>query len=578
MTNEEYETWTGGLEFPQNLTLYADQFTERGAETVKEREGYHAVNLEKVFAHFKPSKSALLRNEAGELVEETFSFNAIEDFEDEQMIAQSSILVVVTRKIEAYNRIARQLERNKALRGTLEDGSRRKCLKNVLETLLAELKGEQHPQGQENLAGNLAQCGGFQLLKGIVLGIENMDPERKAMRAVFLSDNACRDERQRLEVELGLWTALLANEGAAPQELVKTCVSLCVDAEQSLQSNLAVLHDETRQLEVAYRTLEAFFDNAGEGDIDCLTLMNLKKDDFVSDEVENMTFIEHELKRHYDALSLKNSYSLLVVPGYLGDAASIRKWANLAYRNKVILVTDFKDCQSFKMLKEELEDAHLQASDVQLSNAIMTCNYLLARRKSELSDEDDDVYMPGSGALAGCMSNTRETSIAQGVVGRDHGFLNNVKGVRLDLLKSEIAVLIAQGVIPLAEDNGQTFALSNRSLYNGASASLQEYPIVRVLDWVNKVLMNYMHDIALETWDTYVSPQKLENKIRDFLDHYRGYQLLFSNYKLAQPSQDPVTKIVTVDVSVTPFYATKNLIIKLEADNKDYLNADTSVE
>lgn len=573
MTKEENGTWNGSLEFPQNRTLYADQFTERNHN----HEEFHAVSLESVFTHFKPSKSIELHNENGELVEETLSFNDIEDFEDAQLIEQCELLRTDHRKIEAYNRIIRQLERNKVLRQALDDATTRKCWKDFLETTLAELEGQKH-QNEAEGAEDMVKFGDFQLLKNIVPGIENMDPDRKAAKAIFLTDGAFLHARKKLGDELKLWIALLANGEIAPAELINMCMSLRIQAEERLQDNLSVIRREINQLEVTYRTLETFFDNAREGDVNCLTLINLSKDLLVSSESNALEPIENELKKYYDALSLKNSYSLLVVPGHLGDAANLRKWADLAYRNKVLLVTDFKDCRSFKLLKEELEETHLQGSEVMLSSMIMTCNYILGRKKSELSDEDDDVYIPGSGALAGRLSNIEETSIAQGVVGRDHGLLNHVKGTRLNLLVSEIAVLVAHGVIPLIEDNGQTFALSNRSLYNGASVSLQEYPIVRVLDWVNKVLMNYMHDIALETWDPYVSPQKLEKKIRDFLDHCRSYQLLFSNYKLAQPKQDPKTKVVTVDVSVTPFYSTKNLIITLEADNKEYLNANTAVE
>ena len=74
------------------------------------------------------------------------------------------------------------------------------------------------------------------------------------------------------------------------------------------------------------------------------------------------------------------------------------------------------------------------------------------------------------------------------------------------------------------------------------------------------------------------STQKLKDKIQDFLNHYQGYQNFFSKYKLGDPKQDPKTKIVTVDISITPFFAAKNFVIKLEADNKDYMGADTAVE
>lgn len=501
--------WGDASQFPQNLTLYVDQFNGDGSQNSQDRVVIQAGNINKAFQYYKPQMDIVLQNEEGESVIEHFEFCSVDDFEDDPLIAQSELLSLTAQKIDTCNNYIHHLERNKELHNAIVNG---------------------------------VDCNSY-----------------------FKDD-------------LNLWNAIVKAGGTDPRKAIDACFTIRNEAEANLQNNLAVIHEETHQLEVSYLTLETFFDNVGLGDTDCLTLMNLKKDLCSSSKSEGITIVQNELKKHYDALSLKNSFSLLVVPGYLGDASSLRKWAELAYRNKVLLVTDFNDCQSFKLLKEELEDAHFQDSDVKMSNVIMTCNYILGRKKSELSNEYDDVFIPGSGALAGRLANIKETNIAQGIVGKDHGFLNNVKGTRLSLLKSELSLLIAQGVIPLADFNGQTYALSNRSLYNGVTVSLQEYPIVRVLDWVNKVLMNYMHDIALETWDTYVSPQKLENKIREFLEYCRSYQLLFSNYKLAQPKQDPVTNIVTVDVSVTPFYSTKNLNITLEADNKDHLEANTSIE
>ena len=66
-----------------------------------------------------------------------------------------------------------------------------------------------------------------------------------------------------------------------------------------------------------------------------------------------------------------------------------------------------------EMLKEELDDASLQGTDPYLGNIVMTANYILGRKKSELAGEDEDLFIPASGALAGRMSNTEETVIAQ---------------------------------------------------------------------------------------------------------------------------------------------------------------------
>ena len=418
---------------------------------------------------------------------------------------------------------------------------------------------------QQSLDG-LNKFGGFQMVKGLIKGVENMDPRRKAVKNIFLSDAAYADSRQKLKNELELWVNILESGGTDPMQIIDSCKAKRDKAEQNLKSNLFNVHEEIKKLEVTYRSLDSFFANAGQGKIDCITLMNVNKDELEYHDSEDTLAIRDEMERYYDRLSLKNDYSLLVVPGYLGDANTIRMWADTAYRNKVMMITDFKDSQNFSMLKDELDDANLQGQDAKLANVVMTCNYLLGRKKSELADEDDDLYIPASAALAGRMTNTDEIVIAQGAAGKKYGTLSNVKGARLDLRKSEIAALIDQGVIPMVEEDGRTMAFSNRSLYNGATIGLQEYPIVRVFDWIGKVFQNFFNDEAFINWNSSVKAE-LQQAVHDFLSDYKGPGKLIENYNLKNINQDPKTKDIKIEVELKPFFAAKNFFIELTGHN-----------
>ena len=418
---------------------------------------------------------------------------------------------------------------------------------------------------QESLDG-LNKFGGFQLLKGLIKGVENMDPRRKAIKNIFLSDSAYADNRKKLKNELELWVSILDGEATDPMAIIDSCKAKCQKAEQCLSNNLFAIHDELHKLEVTYRALDSFFANAGQGKIDCLTLMNVNKEELEYHDSEDTLAIRDELERYYDRLSLKNNYSLLIVPGYLGDTNTIRMWADTAYRNKVMMLTDFKDSQNFSMLKDELDDANMQGQDAKLANVVMTCNYILGRKKSELAGEDDDLYLPASAALAGRMTTTDEIVIAQGAAGKKYGTLSNVKGARLDLRKSEIAALIDQGVIPMVEEDGRTMAFSNRSLYNGATIGLQEYPIVRVFDWIGKVFQNFFNDEAFINWNSSVKAE-LQQAVHDFLSDYKGPGKLIENYNLKGINQDPKTKDIKIEVELKPFFAAKNFFIELTGHN-----------
>ena len=137
----DVEAQDGIIEFPQNRTLYADQFTDEAPNTDEDREGFKPKNMKEVFEHYQPSKTGVaLETEEGGAAFEDFAFKSIKDFEDDQLIAQSELLSTEKGKIDAYNAVIQQLEKNKTLRNTLKDEAARGNLKNALKALLAEIE------------------------------------------------------------------------------------------------------------------------------------------------------------------------------------------------------------------------------------------------------------------------------------------------------------------------------------------------------------------------------------------------------------------------------------------------------
>lgn len=131
----------GIIEFPQNRTLYADQFTDAAPNTDEDREAFKAKSMKEVFEHYQPSKEGVtLETEEGGAVYEDFEFKQIKDFDDERLIEQSGFLSAKKAKIDAYNSVIRQLEKNKTLRNTLKDDASKENLKNALKALLSELE------------------------------------------------------------------------------------------------------------------------------------------------------------------------------------------------------------------------------------------------------------------------------------------------------------------------------------------------------------------------------------------------------------------------------------------------------
>lgn len=416
----------------------------------------------------------------------------------------------------------------------------------------------------------LSAFGGFNAVRGFMPDADNLNPTKKAAKAVFLTDKRFKEKRENLINDIKGWLEILEEGHASATEFVDACKEKEEKLEKVLSQGITDALFATANLERSYRALDSFFKTANAEKVKNLRIINVYKDDIADPDSGFAGEVDNILRGGFDRLSLKDCYSLLVVPGNVfQDKVSLLQWAKIAFKYKVMLLTDHADEYSFDDLFSNTEG--YKDSDIELQNVIMTANWIVGRESEKLSvDERENpaFFISSSSALAGKLYD-ESANMAQGAGGKKYGTLDGVKGVRLDLLKSEIASLMDNQVIPMVYSEGRVIAFNNSTLYSGDNTAMKEYPIVRVFDWVKKVLMNYVHEVALENWDPYNSPKNLKAKIQAFLNDYKGYGNLFQNYEIKEPTQDPVTKRITCDISLTPFYSAKNFIIKVSADKKD---------
>ena len=416
----------------------------------------------------------------------------------------------------------------------------------------------------------LSAFGGFNAVRGFLPDADNMNPAHKAAKSVFLTDKRFKDKREALANDLKGWIEILGEGLGTASEFADSCKAKEEKYTAVLKQGITDALYATRDLERSYRSLDAFFKSANTDKVKNLRVINVFKDDIADPDSGFAGEVEDILRNGFDRLSLKDCYSLVCVPGNVfTDKPTLLQWAKIAYKYKVLLLTDHADEFSFDDLQANTEG--YKDSDAELMNVVMTANWIVGRESEKMSEDEAEspaFYVYPSGALCGKLYD-ESANMAQGAGGKKYGTLDGVKGVKLDLLKSEIASLMDNQVIPMVYSEGRVMAFNNTTLYNGDLTAMKEYPIVRVFDWVKKVLMNYVHEVALENWDPYNSPKNLKAKIQAFLNDYKGYGNLFQNYEIKEPVQDPVTKRITCDISLTPFYSAKNFIIKVSADKKD---------
>lgn len=437
-----------------------------------------------------------------------------------------------------------------------------------LQAQESQQQGQQQHTGQPkgNPLAELNKMGGFGFVESVVDGIANMNPTRKARKEIFLNDSNKAEERKELLQKINLWVSLLEGNESA-DKMAETCKTKAQQADQNLKKNLKNTLDAVRMLETNYRTVAQFYKNTELDKVDNVSIVNASLEQ-VSD-LDNPLFIDaisEEFKNYYDRLDLRDNYSILAIPGYLGSNKVIEKWAKICNENKVMMVTDFANLDKPDDVVDLFHSANLTGGELHRSNVIMTCNWLVGRGKAEEVGEEENVELPPSTSLAGKIHKTLMSQVA---AGKKHGNINEVDAVKFELKKSEISQLEKMGLVPMVNEYGKIMAFSAKTLFTGDNIGLQTYSVVRVFDYVTKVLLDFLNRRAFENWNA-KNEDDLRRQIVTFLDNIKGPDKLIEKFKIVRFEQDRVNKDrVWLDIRMTPYFPTKSFVIKLDGHKGD---------
>jgi len=412
----------------------------------------------------------------------------------------------------------------------------------------------------------LLKFGGFDLLEACIEGVQNMNPERKARKRIFLTEMSKKEDRETLKKTLEIWSNILSGSDTV-SEMVESSEASATIAKDTLTKNLGKAIEATRNLERSYRSVALFYKNSESDKIKNISIVNAELDQMK--DLDNTRFIDaisEELNGAFDRLDLRDNYGLLVIPGYLGSNKVVEKWAKIAHDNKVMLVTDFEHLDEPDDVMEMFEAANLTGGDKYRSNVMMSCNWLVGRGKFDEVGEEEDLYVPPAGALAG---KVYSTLMSQVTAGKKFGGMNEVDGVRFDLKKSDIAQLEKLGLIPMVNEYGKVMAFSAKTLFNGDNLGLQTYSVVRVFDYVTKVLMDFLNRRAFENFNS-KTRKELNGQIVKFLDGITGPDKLIQDFSIKRFEQDPKQKDrIHLDIHMTPYFPAKNFMIKMDGQKGD---------
>jgi hypothetical protein len=428
----------------------------------------------------------------------------------------------------------------------------------------------------------LKRYGGYSFLERVVDDIRNISPEREARKKIYQTEAKTSDKKM-LAQRLATWIALLESDKTV-EELQTEYEQKAHDENSLYRDNLTTAMAKANPLEANYRAISLFYKNTELDKVPNVTVLNASLEQ-LADLDNPLVFdaISAEFKQKYDRLDLRENYSLLVMPGYLGKNSVLSKWAKMAHNNKVMLLTDFDNQESGEDTAELFATSNLTGGDLFRSNVIMTCNWLVGRGKTQIvvgkknnalgvevddtqNVEAQDLFVPPSAALAGKIY---QTTMSQVTAGKKHGVMNEVDSTRYPLLKSELSTLERLGLVPMVSEYGQVMAFSGKTLFNGDNMGLKTYSVVRVFDYVVKVLFDFLNRRAFENWNSQIEAD-LRGQIVNFLDSIKGPSKLIEKFKIVRFERDDKIKDqIYLDIRLTPYFPAKSFVIRLDGRKGD---------
>jgi len=422
----------------------------------------------------------------------------------------------------------------------------------------------------------LTPAEGIGWLEEVLEGYSNLLSSTKARRDIFLHDKEYGKERQELLNALEIWEELLRN---CPdiEEMPGYCLAKADEQDTVIQNNLLGVIQAVKPVEASYRGLSLFFENAGREQLTNLSFIDCDASQLGDLAVPRFfDHISEELKMNFDRIDLRNNYSLLLLPGYLGNNTVIEKWAKLACDNKVMILTDFENLDEVDDVMEVFEASGLAGGDPYKANVLVCCNWLVGRGRYDSINEEEELFIPPSLALGGKIYSGLLSQVS---AGKKFGVITGVDGVKFPLRKSEVSVLEKMNLVPMFSEYGKVMAFSAKTLFNGANLGLQIYSVVRVFDHITKVLMDFLNRRAFENFNANIR-KELMGQVVKFLDGVSGNGKLIEDFSIKRFEQDAEKKDkIHLDIHLKPYFPAKNFMIKMEGQKGEDGNSwDTSYD
>jgi len=338
--------------------------------------------------------------------------------------------------------------------------------------------------------------------------------------------------------------------------------------------NLSKILKKSRKLEKSWRELDLFFTNAADAELRNLTIINA--DPSKVDESVLVNKIGGMMDdANSKAIDQSKSYSFLVAPGYMGQSL-IERFADVAHRNKILFLTDYKDETSVDEVVEAANEEgkpKLGGNNKSWSRTAVFSNYALLRDK--YAQEKRVLYGSPVAAVAGKLYAI--DNIAQPIAGAQFGPLKGLKGIRFPVSQAQANVLDRENLNPLTNAFGALMPFNCVTLFKGDNVELRQYNVIRTLDYVDRVLKHFLNQYVFTSMEDSDIRQHVHRTIKNMLDRLGELKILKSgritHFEVNEDSPDRFD----IKLEVIPMFVTSAFEYTIGIDKNGTVEGEGNV-
>ncbi len=273
----------------------------------------------------------------------------------------------------------------------------------------------------------------------------------------------------------------------------------------------------------------------------------------------------------YREWSVKECFSMAVVPGWLGSVENIDTVARqLGLANKMHVITDLPNFEKFEEVMDMLEDpayAGLAGIDDYKQYVSVFANWVMAREANQY--EDEAMWIAPSSVVAGKMYQGDSTiGMQQPSAGFKYGKIAESKYLRFRANQPDASKINEKGVNTMVNFEGAVVAMGSSTL--STKETFNVYSIRRTYDYVYKTLRNYLNKQTFSVID-----QKFIDALRRDIDKFMkaisGGDNILEDYKVEIFADEEMRKRQEVDIKIAlnPKYPARTFNIEFTAWNED---------